>query len=94
MCTVFAESEVTSLIAKGEDARSIALGLHAAVVRRAVSMLRRVSNELDSVVFAGGVANNPCMRELLADSLGADVLVPETPQMTGALGAALLAAKG
>jgi predicted CoA-substrate-specific enzyme activase len=91
MCTVFAESEVTSLIAKGEDARSIALGLHAAVVRRAVSMLRRVSNDLDSVVFAGGVANNPCMRQLLADSLGVDVQVPETPQMTGALGAALLA---
>jgi activator of 2-hydroxyglutaryl-CoA dehydratase len=31
------------------------------------------------------------MRELLADSLGVDVQVPETPQMTGALGAALLA---
>jgi activator of 2-hydroxyglutaryl-CoA dehydratase len=91
MCTVFAESEVTSLIAKGQDPREIALGLHAAVVRRAVSMLRRVSSNLDSVVFAGGVANNPCMRELLADSLGVNVQVPETPQMTGALGAALLA---
>ena len=91
MCTVFAESEVTSLIAKGQDPRGIALGLHAAVVRRAVSMLRRVSNELDSVVFAGGVANNSCMRELLADSLDVGVQVPETPQMTGALGAALLA---
>ncbi|MFO8031130.1 MAG: acyl-CoA dehydratase activase [Desulfohalobiaceae bacterium] len=94
MCTVFAESEVTSLIAKGQDTREIALGLHSAVVRRAVSMLRRVSNELESVVFAGGVANNSCMRELLADSLGVDVLIPETPQMTGALGAALLAAEG
>jgi len=94
MCTVFAESEVTSLIAKGQDPREIALGLHAAVVRRAVSMLRRVSNELDSAVFAGGVANNSCMRQLLADSLGVHVRVPETPQMTGALGAALLAAEG
>ncbi len=94
MCTVFAESEVTSLIAKGQDPREIALGLHTAMVRRAVSMLRRVSNGLESVVFAGGVANNACMRELLADSLGAEILVPETPQMTGALGAALLAAEG
>ena len=94
MCTVFAESEVTSLIAKGQDPREIALGLHAAVVRRAVSMLRRVSSNLDNVVFAGGVANNSCMRELLADSLGVDVQVPESPQMTGALGAALLAAEG
>jgi activator of 2-hydroxyglutaryl-CoA dehydratase len=54
-------------------------------------MIRRVSNSLDSVVFAGGVANNPCMRELLADSLGVEILIPETPQMTGALGAAFLA---
>jgi predicted CoA-substrate-specific enzyme activase len=94
MCTVFAESEVTSLIAKGEDVRNIALGLHASVVRRAVAMIRRVSNSLDSVVFAGGVANNPCMRKLLGENLGAEVLVPALPQMTGALGAALLAAEG
>ncbi|MGM0539480.1 MAG: FGGY-family carbohydrate kinase [Thermodesulfobacteriota bacterium] len=65
--------------------------MHAAVVRRAVSMLRRVSNNLDSAVFAGGVAKKPCMREFLADSLDIDVLIPKTPQMTGALGAALLA---
>ncbi len=92
--TVFAESEVTSLIAKGQDPREIALGLHTAMVRRAVCMLRRVSNGLESVVFAGGMANNACMRELLADSLIVEILVPETPQMTGALGAALLAAEG
>jgi len=90
MCTVFAESEVTSLVAKGEDPREIALGLHRSVVRRAVSMLKRVSSGND-VVFAGGVAKNPCIRRLLEDTLERQVLVPEDPQMVGALGAALLA---
>jgi predicted CoA-substrate-specific enzyme activase len=91
MCTVFAESEVTSLIAKGEDPREIALGLHAAVVRRAVSMVQRVSPDPGQIVFAGGVAQNPCMQRLLEQTLNREVLIPEYPQMVGALGAALLA---
>lgn len=91
MCTVFAESEVTSLVARGEDRRSIALGLHQSVVRRAVGMTKRVSSE-GPVVFAGGVAKNPCMRRLLAEALQQEVLVPEDPQIVGALGAALLSA--
>lgn len=90
MCTVFAESEVTSLVAKGEDRREIALGLHSSVVRRAVGMLKRVSVN-DAVVFAGGVAKNPCMCRLLEKAIGRQILVPENPQMVGALGAALLA---
>jgi (R)-2-hydroxyacyl-CoA dehydratese activating ATPase len=90
MCTVFAESEVTSLVARGEDPREIALGLHRSVVRRAVGMLKRVSVDND-IVFAGGVAKNPCIRRLLEETLKRQVLVPEDPQMVGALGAALLA---
>ncbi|MBE0583060.1 MAG: 3-hydroxyacyl-ACP dehydratase, partial [Desulfofustis sp.] len=89
MCTVFAESEVTSLIAKGEDPRDIALGLHHSVIRRAAAMINRVSSAGD-VVFTGGVARNPCMTELLAKQLGRRVLVPDEPQRIGALGAALL----
>jgi predicted CoA-substrate-specific enzyme activase len=90
MCTVFAESEVTSLIAKGRDRRQIARGLHASVIRRAVGMINRVSSEGD-IVFTGGVAKNPCMCALLAERLGRKVLVPDDPQLVGALGAALLA---
>ncbi|QTA85089.1 acyl-CoA dehydratase activase [Desulfonema magnum] len=92
MCTVFAESEVTSLVAKGEDRGEIALGLHNSVIRRAVGMLKRVSLNA-SVVFAGGVAKNPCMRHLLEKAIDQNILVPEDPQMVGALGAALLAAE-
>jgi predicted CoA-substrate-specific enzyme activase len=91
MCTVFAESEVTSLVAKGENRRDIALGLHESVVRRAVGMLKRVAID-DPLVFAGGVAQNPCVLRLLERSLGRKVFVPEEPQMVGALGAAILAA--
>jgi predicted CoA-substrate-specific enzyme activase len=90
MCTVFAESEVTSLLAKGEGRHDIALALHRSVVRRAVGMVKRVSTE-QPIVFAGGVARNACMVRLLQESLQTRILVPENPQMVGALGAALLA---
>ncbi len=93
MCTVFAESEVTSLIAKGANRREIARGLHASVIRRAVGMINRVSSD-GRIVFTGGVAKNQCMRSLLAERLNREVLTPEDPQMAGALGAALLAMEG
>lgn len=90
MCTVFAESEVTSLIAGGKNRREIARGLHTSVVRRVGGMVNRVSLDGD-IVFTGGVARNPCMRKLLKEQLGRNILVPENPQFVGALGAALLA---
>ena len=92
MCTVFAESEVTSLIAKGQDRREIALGLHSSVIRRVIGMVDRVSATGD-IVFTGGVAKNPCMQAMLAEKMARQVLVPEDPQLVGALGAALLAAE-
>ena len=92
MCTVFAESEVTSLIAKGNKRQEIARGLHASVIRRAAGMINRVSSQGD-IVFSGGVAKNPCMVAFLAEKLGRRVLIPENPQCVGALGAALLAAE-
>ena len=91
MCTVFAESEVTSLIAKGQDRQEIARGLHLSVVKRAVGMLNRVGAQ-GPIVFSGGVAQNPCMVQMVADALKKEVLVPENPQMMGALGAAIIMA--
>ncbi|OFW58050.1 MAG: 3-hydroxyacyl-ACP dehydratase [Actinobacteria bacterium RBG_19FT_COMBO_54_7] len=90
MCTVFAESEVTGLIARGIPRPEIARGLHEAICDRAVALLKRVGVERE-VVFAGGVARNPCLRSLLEDRLGLSLLVPENPQIVGALGAALSA---
>ena len=92
MCTVFAESEVTGLIARGEKPEEIARGLHNSVIRRAAGMINRVSSDGD-IVFTGGVANNRCMTALLEKKLGRKVLVPGLPQQAGALGAALLAKK-
>jgi predicted CoA-substrate-specific enzyme activase len=88
MCTVFAESEVTGLIARGTPRPEIARGLHEAICDRAVSLLKRVGVE-NEVVFAGGVARNPCLCSLLEDRLGLPLLIPENPQIVGALGAAL-----
>jgi predicted CoA-substrate-specific enzyme activase len=92
MCTVFAESEVVSLIARGEDSRCVALGLHQSIVDRVGSMVRRVGVQ-PRFVFAGGVACNPCLQRLFAESLDIEISVPEEPQMVGALGAALHAVK-
>jgi predicted CoA-substrate-specific enzyme activase len=89
MCTVFAESEVTTLIARGEERRNIAHGLHEAVAQRAANMLRRVWTG-GPIFFAGGVARNSCICSLLAQDLGQEIFIPEDPQMVGALGAALL----
>ena len=90
MCTVFAESEVTSLIAKGNNRRDIARGLHTSVIRRAAGMINRVSSQGD-IVFTGGVAKNPCMVSFLSEKLERKVLIPQNPQFIGAYGAALLA---
>lgn len=92
MCTVFAESEVTSLIASGISHRDIAHGLHQSIVQRVAGMIRRVSSNGD-LVFTGGVARNACVVSLLGKKLERRIVVPEDPQMIGAIGAALLARK-
>ena len=88
MCTVFAESEVISLLNSGAKRDEVALGIHNAITKRALSMLGRLP-VFESLVFAGGVALNKCIRQLLEQSLKLPVLVPEDPQIVGALGAAL-----
>lgn len=90
MCAVFAETEATSLMARGNKPENIALGLHASIVKRTINMLGRVGLATP-LAFAGGVAKNPCIVKLLADALNEDVIVPEEPDMAGAYGAALFA---
>ena len=92
MCTVFAESEVVSLIARGEDSRRVALGLHQAIVDRVGGMVRRVGVQ-ERFVFAGGVAHNPCLQRLFVQALDVPLTVPDDPQIVGALGAALHAGR-
>ncbi|MCD6320605.1 MAG: 3-hydroxyacyl-ACP dehydratase [Candidatus Desulfofervidaceae bacterium] len=93
MCTVFAETEVISLLARGEKRENIARALHLAIVKRAVAMLNRVGVQ-KTLVFAGGVAHNPCMCFLLERMLSIPVTLPYDPQLVGAYGAAILAKEG
>jgi (R)-2-hydroxyacyl-CoA dehydratese activating ATPase len=90
-CTVFAESEVISLTNQGAARNEVALGIHKAIISRSVSILKRVA-PIGSIFFAGGVALNECVRVHLASEMGRQVIVPEDPQIVGALGAALYAA--
>jgi len=89
-CVVFAESEITGLLAAGVAARDIAAGVRASLASRASRMAGR--DVEDPVVFTGGVALLPGMAAALGAALGHSVLVAPQPQMTCALGAALCAA--
>jgi (R)-2-hydroxyacyl-CoA dehydratese activating ATPase len=90
MCTVFAESEVTSLLARGVKAEDVAYAIHESVFTRTMAMWRRTSPGIP-VMFAGGVAHNQCMAALLKAGIEGEVLIPANPEFVGALGAALLA---
>jgi predicted CoA-substrate-specific enzyme activase len=90
MCTVFAESEVVSLVARGAERAALARGLHRTVARRAAALLRRLSPE-GEVAFCGGAALNRCLQSLIEEELGCPVQVPAHPQLVVALGAAVLA---
>lgn len=88
MCTVFAESEVISLLTNGAGREEVALGIHNAIIQRTSSMLGRLPF-LKELVFAGGVAYNKCVSQLLSDRLGIPIFIPPEPQVVGALGAAI-----
>lgn len=87
MCTVFAESEVISMLAKGVKREDIAAGIMQSIILRSVSQLRRVGIEKE-LMFAGGVALNRVMVDLLGEQVGFDILTAPDPQILGALGAA------
>jgi predicted CoA-substrate-specific enzyme activase len=87
-CTVFAESEVVSLISKKENRENIAYGIHEAIGERVTAMVNRVG-AADPLFFAGGAAKNEALQKILAEKLKVDLFVPENPQIVGALGAAL-----
>ena len=90
MCTVFAESEVVSLIADNQPKEVIIRGLHDAIADRILGMIRRVGVE-EKVTLTGGVAKNEGVVQALEERLEVRVFVPPEPQIIGALGAALLA---
>jgi len=90
MCTVFAESEVVSLLAAGESKERIVSGLYHSIAKRTAAMAGSLG-AVKGVTFTGGVAKNTKMQLIMSQIMGCPVSVPEEPQITGALGAALLA---
>lgn len=92
VCTIFAESEVVSLRAEGKLTEDIVAGVHRSVARRVVSMGSRVGYQ-SPIVFSGGVAKNSGVRRAMEQELGLEVIVPPEPQIVGAVGAALIAAR-
>jgi predicted CoA-substrate-specific enzyme activase len=90
LCTIFAQQEVIALLSRGEKAEDIVAGLHDALASRIAALARRLGIEPD-LVLTGGVAKNAGMVRAMKESLGCEILVPEEPLITGALGAAILA---
>ncbi len=90
MCSVFAESEVISLIAQNRDPESIALGIHHAIAGKAVSLLQRI-NPAPVYMMTGGVAKNSGLVKVLEEKLGSPVFIYKEPEIIGALGAAIYA---
>jgi len=90
LCTIFAQQEVVALLSRGERVEDIIAGLHLALAGRVAALARRLKIEPD-VVLTGGVAKNIGMVKAMKESLGCELLVPEEPLLTGALGAAILA---
>ena len=90
-CIVFAESEVISLSARGESKTDIAAGLHLSIAKRVGNMAKRLGIK-ENIAFVGGVAKNRGMRCALEDYLGTEFIhLSNDPQITGALGAAVIA---
>lgn len=88
-CTVFAESEVVGHIARGEGLPEIVAGVQRSIVRRILGMAQR-RTILPLIAITGGVAKNKGVVAMIEEELEHELVIPPEPQITGALGAALL----
>jgi predicted CoA-substrate-specific enzyme activase len=92
-CTVFAQTEIVSLVARQIAREDIIAGLHEAVARRVFSLFSCLSPEGD-VIMIGGVAKNIGVVNALENLIKRPLIVPENPQILTALGAALMSLPG
>ncbi len=91
LCAVFAESEVISLISKGEPRENIMAGIHESIAVRVSAMAKRVG-VVEPVMMTGGVAKNIGAVKALEEKLNTKLIITHTAQENGAIGAAVLAA--
>lgn len=90
VCTVFAESEVISQLATGASRQAVVKGINQSVAKRIAGLCNRTGLVPD-VIMTGGVALNHNMVKALEEEIGMPIIIPESPQTIGALGAAVLA---
>lgn len=92
VCTVFAESEVISLVSQGVPVPDVIAGVFDAISERVLGLAGRIGLEKD-YAMSGGVAKNSGVVRMLEARIGDKLLIPEEPRIVGALGAALIAAE-
>ncbi len=88
ICTVFAESEILSLLAEGQSKSDIAVGVHKSIAHRVANMAFTLHPQ-PPFAFSGGVAYNKCLIREMSEILGNFIMVPANPEYVGALGSAL-----
>jgi (R)-2-hydroxyacyl-CoA dehydratese activating ATPase len=91
ICTVFAESEVISLVSEGEELEDILYGIHKAIADRTMGLISRLGGVQPIAVMAGGVAKNIGVVKALEKALSTPLKIHTEPQIIGALGAAIMA---
>jgi predicted CoA-substrate-specific enzyme activase len=92
ICTVFAESEIISYLSENRNKEDIVCGMNKAIAKRVIGM--GIAGQIKyekPVVFSGGVAKNIGVVKAIEGEIGGKVVVPEEPQITAALGAAIFA---
>jgi benzoyl-CoA reductase subunit D len=90
MCAVFAESEVVTEVHRGTPSKDIIKGCHDSIALRTTALLKRTGMEPD-IVMTGGAAWNVGLVESIKRQINMDISVPPNPQISGALGAAIVA---
>lgn len=90
MCTVFAESEVITMLAKGSPKPEVVAGLFKSTAKRLANFVESVGHP-DHLIFSGGGAHYSLLVHFLERELKGKVVIPPEPELTAALGAALLA---
>lgn len=90
MCTVFAESEVVSMLGQGIDASSIGMGVIDSICERTSNFAKRLPIER-RIFFSGGLADSEVIKETLMNKLGMELVVSDLSQYAGAIGAAIIA---
>jgi predicted CoA-substrate-specific enzyme activase len=89
ICTIWAQQEVAASLAQGLPISDLLAGVHHSLADRICRMVNRLIVE-EEVIVTGGGAKNKGLLKALSEQLGHEILVPEEPLITGALGAALL----